>query len=513
MFKNPVLPGFNPDPSICRVGDEYYLVTSTFAYFPGLPIYKSRDLVSWEQIGNVLDRPEQLDLDGAKSTDGLYAPSIRYNNGTFYVICTNMTRGGNFVVTATDPKGPWSNPHFLKTDGIDPSLFFDDDGHAYYVGQRRTKENRYSGDCEIYIQEFDTEELQVKGEPTVVWDGALKNAVWAEGPRLYKMFGYYYLMIAEGGTRCYHSETMARSRSLLGPYMPCMRNPILTHRHLGNDYPITSVGHADLVETQNGEWWIFALGCRNIGKGGINLGRETFLAKIDWDKDNWPLVNKGVGVIRELSPISPNLEPSPVANLPELDKFEYDKLPFYWLTARTPRDEFYKLTNPGLRLYAKKTYAADTQHFSFLARRMQHKNFTVKTAFMLQNISANEKAGLVLMQKNTHYFEIAAGNGEISLTMVDNRNPTTVKRECKDGKIYLTVEVREHSYNFYYGYEENEKIVLAEDVDGAVLGTEYAVGYTGLVLGMFASSYGEESKAYADFEYFYYSGNDKTDKN
>ena len=508
MIKNPILPGFHPDPSICRAGDDYYLVTSTFEYFPGIPIYHSRDLVSWEQIGNVLDRAEQLNLDDAASSGGLYAPSIRYHNGIFYAICTNTSHGGNFVVTAKDPRGPWSNPYFLNTDGIDPSLFFDDDGKAYYVGQRQKKSPKYGGDCEIYLQAFDTERLQVTGEPVAVWDGALKNAFWAEGPRVYKAFGYYYLLIAEGGTRDYHSVTMARSKSIFGEYQPCGRHPIVTNRHLGSDYPIVNVGHADLIETQNGEWWMVALGSRNIEGRYSNLGRETFLAKVDWDTDLWPVVNKSVGHMPEVLDFTPDLPPTPVKERPALERFHGTVLPPHWITARTPRNDFYSLTGSSLRLYAQKTCAKDTKHFSFWGQRARHKNFVVKTVLSLKNTSCGEKAGLVILQKNTHFFEMAYDGQSIGLWIRNGEEYKAVQKQCALEKIYLTVKVIGQRYHFYYGKDETETLVLAEGIDGRILSQEHAKSYTGLVVGMFASSYGKETRAYADFDSFYYAGND-----
>ena len=509
MFQNPILPGFHPDPSVCRVGDDYYLVNSTFEYFPGLPVYHSRDLVHWAPIGHVLDRPGQLNL-GAASSAGLYAPSIRYHDGTFYVVCTNTTRGGNFVVTATDPAGPWSDPHFLGTPGIDPSLLFDDDGKAYYVGQCGRSPSEYGGDCVIYIQEFDYKNLCVVGERTIVWDGALKRSFWAEGPRLYKIFGYYYLMIAEGGTWFNHSVTVARSKSVLGEYKPCMRNPILTHRHLGEDQPIVNVGHADLIETQTGQWWMVALGCRPIGEGmHCNLGRETFLARVVWDSDLWPVVNPGLGYIPEVSDVSPDLTPCPVPTSPATERFEGDRLPFDWITARTPRTAFYSLLHPGLRLYAQPSSPSDAAHVSLLGRRVCHKSFTAKTVLELKDATAADRAGMVIMQKNTHHFELSVGNGEARFTSVVGGNSETVSKPCPSGKVYLTVKVEGQRYSFYYGSTEDECIPVAENVDGRCLSTESATSFVGLVVGMFASSYGQESTAFADFERFYYSGDDR----
>ena len=295
-FTNPVLPGFYPDPSICRVGDDYYLVTSTFAYFPGVPIFHSRDLVNWRQIGNVLDRPSQLNLDGADHSGGIYAPTIRYHQGRFYMITTNVTHGGNFLVTAEDPAGPWSDPYWLEdAPGIDPSLFFDDDGKVYYTGNRPNPGGmRYNGDCEIYLQELDLKTMRLTGEVHVLWKGALRKAIWPEGPHIYKVNGYYYLVIAEGGTAHEHAVTVARSEKITGPYIGNPVNPILTHRHLGRDYPIVNVGHGDLVETPNGEWWFVVLASRPYGGYYRNLGRETFLVPVRWE-NGWPVMSPGEG--------------------------------------------------------------------------------------------------------------------------------------------------------------------------------------------------------------------------
>lgn len=222
--KNPILSGFYPDPSVCAVGEDYYLVLSTFAYFPGVPIFHSKDLAHWEQIGHVLDRPSQLPLEGCGHSDGIFAPTLRYHDGVFYMITTNVSGSvlttnvsgrGNFVVTARDPKGPWSEPHWLDSPGIDPSLFFDEDGSCYYVGTRPDIDGpKYRGDWEVWCQRLDLETMKLTGESRRLWKGALKNVVWPEGPHLYKKDGYYYLMIAEGGTGAEHCITIARSREV-----------------------------------------------------------------------------------------------------------------------------------------------------------------------------------------------------------------------------------------------------------------------------------------------------------
>ena len=253
-YSNPILPGFYPDPSICRVDDDYYLVTSTFAYFPGVPIFHSKDLIHWEQIGNILERESQLPLGKSGVSEGIFAPTLRYHDGTFYMITTHVSNPlGNFIVTAKDPAGPWSDPYPLGSSGIDPSLFFDDDGKCYYCGtQPRREGSRYFGDNEIYIQELDLNTMKLTGESYPAWHGALRHVEWPEGPHIYKKDGYYYLMISEAGTGHHHAISIARSKSLFEPFEGCPYNPIMTHRHLGWNYSIVNVGHP---ETANGGWF------------------------------------------------------------------------------------------------------------------------------------------------------------------------------------------------------------------------------------------------------------------
>ena len=276
IAQNPILKGFYPDPSICRVGEDYYLVNSTFSYVPGVPVFHSRDLANWEQIGNVLERKSQLVLDGATMSRGIYAPTIRYHKGIFYMITTNVSYGGNFYVTAEDPAGPWSDPVYLKVPegvdaGIDPSLYFEGD-KCYYVGQRQKQNARFFGDCEVWMQELDLERGCLTGPDYILYRGAMKDACWVEGPHLYKIGEYYYVTCAEMGTSFEHSISVARSRELTGPYENYRCNPLLTHRHLGRQYPIQNIGHGDLVDTPDGEWYLVMLGTRPVNNAA-ELGR------------------------------------------------------------------------------------------------------------------------------------------------------------------------------------------------------------------------------------------------
>ena len=271
QYVNPILAGFYPDPSICRVGSDYDLVTSSFSYFPGLPLFHSRDLVSWQQIGHAMDRPEQLDLADAGVSRGLFAPTIRYYKGLFYIVCTLIDKGGNFVITAKNPKGPWSNPVWLKNvDGIDPSLYFDEStDRAWIIYNSIPPGNKslYDGHRTIRMRSFDYKNLKAGDDEIVVINGGTditKKPIWIEAPHIYKINDWYYLLCAEGGTGYDHSEVAFRSKNPEGPYESFGGNPILTQRHLDPNRkdPVTTTGHADLVQTPEGKWYAVFLGCR-----------------------------------------------------------------------------------------------------------------------------------------------------------------------------------------------------------------------------------------------------------
>lgn len=535
-FNNPILSGFYPDPSICRVNDDYYLITSSFAYFPGVPIFHSKDLVNWEQIGHVLDRPSQLKLDGVGISGGIYAPTIRYHQGVLYVITTNIGNGGNFIVTATDPKGPWSDPHWINdTPGIDPSLFFDDDGKVYYTGTAQAVDAVEFHESEIYCQELDLKTMQLVGERVGIWRGALKNAKYPEGPHLYKIDNYYYLIIAEGGTEHFHAVTIARSKNVFGPYEGYEGNPILTHRHLGKKYPISNPGHADLIETQNGEWWMVALASRPYGGYYKNLGRETFLIPVEWE-DGWPIVSAGTGKI-ENTYVSPNLPYSPVENLSLRDDFDNETLNFTWNSIRTPKDKFYSLSErPGfLRLKLKPKRLVDILDYdtsnslydlneppSFIGRRQQHINFEVNTLMEFNPQKDFEVAGLALIQNNNFQYrlEYSIINSEKVIRLVKsisesyedkngdykikNIESTVIEKIFDSDRIYLKINAINQNYSFYYGNSINNMKLLIDNIDGRILSSDIAGGFVGTYIGIFASSNGHATNNIADFDLFDY---------
>lgn len=515
-FSNPILPGFYPDPSICRVNEDYYLVTSSFAYYPGVPIFHSKDLVNWKQIGHVLERSSQLHLEGAEHSGGIYAPTLRYHEGIFYMITTNISGEGNFYVTATRPEGPWSDPIVLEAEGIDPSLFFDEDGRVYYVGTReKSKEvSRYYGDNEIWLQELDIKQGRLIGEKYVLWQGAFHNAVWPEGPHLYKKDEYYYLMIAEGGTGHEHSITIARSKQIIGPYEGNPANPILTHRHLGRHYPIVNVGHGDLVQIQDGTWWMVLLGSRPYGGHYRNLGRETFLVNVIWE-NGWPIVNEGKGIVEEMSK-APDLPWFEVMPEDACTHFIGSELSDKWISLRGPKEDFCSLgAREGyLRIKLRPESIKELVHPSLICLRQQHQDFIVSTLLEFTPDTINEVAGLVLIQNERYHFRYEYGMQQsdtvIRLIKCEaGKDKLIAESQFSDSPICMKIVGRGQNFNFYYGSNPEQMYELVTGVDASILSTDKAGGFVGTCIGMYASSNGKMSKNYADFGWFEYKGNDK----
>lgn len=397
-YHNPVLRGFNPDPSVCRVGEDYYLVTSSFEYFPGLPVYHSKDLIHWQQIGHCLTRESQLPLHDAPPSGGLFAPSLRYRDGLFYVICTNVSAGGNFFCTATDPAGPWSEPIWVDIDSIDPDIFWDEDGKTYFVTQ---------GNEGIRVTEIDLNTGKTLAPERLVWGGI--GGRYPEAPHIYKKDGYYYLLLGEGGTEYAHSATIGRSRHIYGPYESCPLNPILTHcNRIAQANPIQGVGHADFIQAADGSWWTVFLGFRTIApyQNFHILGRETFLAPVDWPEGGWPQVNGNGTVSLEMN--VPTLPQYPVEKKPVRNSFDTETLGFEWNYLRNPIPENYSLTEKkgSLRISASPYTLNETKPVSFVGRRQTEFYFNAATHLTLLSDRENEEAGLTVIQNNQHHYEV-----------------------------------------------------------------------------------------------------------
>lgn len=518
VFQNPVLSGFYPDPSICRVGKDYYLVTSSFVYYPGLPIFHSRDLVHWEQIGHGIARRTQLNYKNCETSLGLWAPTIRYHEGTFYIINTFVSEGrearrDNFIITAADPAGPWSDPVFIEgADGIDPSIFFDEDGSMWYTGNFIFENPLYEGHHGIYLCELDPVTFQFKGERIIAWDGAISRSKWIEAPHLYKKDGYYYLLVAEGGTFVNHCVMMARAKNIKGPYEPCPRNPIVTHRHRSIGSAISVVGHGDLFETQNGEWWMVLLGIRTYQKTHFNTGRETFLVPMRWEDDGWPMIDNESGLVQKEERM-PDLPVTKTLPACDSDSFEEESLSMIWNTVHPPKKDFYSLTERKgyLRLYLQPETMEEICCPAFLGRRQQHKSFLAKTALEFLPEQDWEECGISLIQDDRYHYNFVCGlkNGKkvLRLYQVENMVKSMVKEvEIPEGRIYLTVFCTGERYEFYYGKREDHMRLLDGERCASLLSSDINEGFTGVYLGPYATSNGRNSEAAGDFDWFFYQG-------
>ena len=502
IYCNPVIPGFHPDPSICRAGSDYYLVTSTFEYFPGVPIFHSTDLVHWQQVGHCLTRDSQLPLKTTDSSGGIFAPTIRWHDGTFYMVVTNVSGMGNFYVTANSAEGRWSDPILVTSKGasfwaIDPSLLFDDDGTVYFS-------------CTAGTATIDIETGVLTSDLKHIWNGS--GGRYAEAPHLYKINGLYYLMLAEGGTEPGHMVTIARSESPWGPYESCPRNPILTHRDRGG-YPIQSTGHADLIEAHDGSWWAVFLATRISAKypNVHHLGRETFLAPVTWDAEGWPIVgNQGSVDLEMLAPsfmISSEQEQDGTSR----DDFNTDTLALPWNFRRNPNPDNWSLSErPGsLTLKCSAITLNDIAQPAFVGRRQEHFQcrFSARVEFDPQ--AAFEEAGLAVIMNEEHHYEIfIRGNDAGQRTVAVRRRigdlvAIVAEEPVGDGAVVLSINTTPEEYHFGCVVGNGDEKTLASG-STRYLSTEVAGGFTGVYLGMYATSNHHDSTDSAYFDWAEY---------
>ena len=501
-YRNPIIAGFYPDPSITRAGDDYYLVNSSFSYSPGVPIFHSKDLVNWRSLGHVLTSPTQLPLKKQQTSRGIYAPTIRYHDGVFYMITTLVDVRGNFLVTAKNPAGPWSEPVLLpEIGGIDPDIFFDDDGKAYIAHNNGPiGEPLYNGHRAIWLWEFDLKTKKVvKDSGRVIVNGGTdisKKPIWIEGPHLYKINGWYYLLCAEGGTGMDHSAVIFRSKSLHEPFIPYEKNPILTQRDLNKNRtnPITTAGHADFVQTKEGEWWAVFLATRAYDKKFYNTGRETFLLPVTW-KDGWPVIlEQGKEIpYQHQSPAINTTTQNPdqlTGNFSWQDNFSKPQLGFEWVSLRSADSSFYRLTNTGIELQALKIKLDSLEQPAFLGRRQQHTRFSASTEFTL---SDGASAGIVALQSETaHYYfgarQTSKGT-ELFIEQANKKIPRVIYQKIiKDlaQPIHLRIEGNAGKISFSYQNNHGKYKAALKNADAKILSTEVAGGFVGTLLGIHA---------------------------
>ena len=501
-YKNPVIPGFYPDPSVCRVGGDFYLVNSSFEYFPGVPIWHSRDLIHWRQIGHVLTRRSQLELAGVKCSDGIYAPTIRFHDGLFYMITTLVIAGSykNFFVTATNPAGPWSEPVWYDQSGIDPSLFFDDDGKVYFQSNRGLTFNMERA---IYQSEMDIKTGRRLTEPKLIWRGS--GGCYVEGSHIYKRDGWYYLLTAEGGTSYGHMVALARSRSIWGEYESCPHNPILSNRHAYEQ--IHGTGHADLVQAADGSWWMVHLAFRKTVGDIHTLGRETCLEPVTWC-DGWPVVNQ-TGTCSEIMNV-PTLPPQPWPQKNAREDFDGSELGLEWIHLRNPVAENFSLTERKgfLRLRGSEKNLFDVASPTFVARRQQHFDFTTTTSLEFDSKNSNEEAGLTLLMTNEHHYDffVTTRNEQRLLVVkysLELIQQTAAEIPLAPGAVQLSVTGTKEIYRFSYSQTGASFREIAK-VNTRYLGTEVTSGYNGVIIGLYATGNGQPCATPADFDWFDY---------
>lgn len=519
--QNPILRGFNPDPSICRVGEDYYIATSTFQWFPGVELYHSRDLIHWEQLPAPLSRVSQLDLKGDPNSGGIWAPCLSYSDGVFYLIYTNVRNmhgiykdTHNYLVTATDIRGPWSEPVYLNSSGFDPSLFHDDDGRKWLVNMKwdpRYGNHPFDG---ILLQEYSPTEKKLVGKPINVFKGT--DVRVTEAPHLYKMNGYYYLMVAEGGTSYAHGIQMARSKVITGPYEADPR-PLLTTRH-DPDYPLQRAGHGCLTDTPDGDLYTVFL-CGRPLNGRCILGRETGIAQLTWSEDGWLRLKDG-GILPPLTFESP-LPEAPVPSVPERDTFDMDILPPRYKTLRLPfTDRTGSLTarRGWLRLYGRESITSWNETTVVARRLYAHRTVTtVKMDFSPGDYQ--HMAGLTVMYDSYNFFYLHAlgtddGGRELRIIYRDNKeffDPLGggVVALPDEGSIWLRARVEGTELRFFYATDGENFIPIGGVLDCSNLADEYYKdmgheGHTGTFVGMACQDLSgcvEEEVCFADFEY------------
>lgn len=510
-FYNPVLAGWYSDPSLCTNGKgDYYLVTSTFTFFPGVPIFHSNDLVNWEQVGHVLDRQSQLvNIENQHVSGGIFAPDIAYNpaNETYYMVTTNVG-AGNFFVKTKDPAGDWSDPIMLpEVLGIDPAFFFDEDGKGYIVNNDDAPDGKaeYPGHRTVRVVEFDPATDKCVGERKIVVNKGCRpeeKPIWCEGPHIYKVNGEYYLMTAEGGTSGWHSEVIYRGPTPFGPFTPWEGNPILTQRTLdpGRENPVTCAGHADMVQTPEGDWWGVFLACRPVAEDKENLGRETFLMPVKWTEDGWPRFTEE-GETVPLIVSKPGIqrgENVTFGNYARSDEFNDSTLGQEWMTLRGPATDYYSLTeNPGyLTIKCADVKSTEKEQLPYVCRRLNHHNFTADTRVTFLPEHDAQAAGILVLKDETHQYYLArTKRGDkhfIEVRKITEEGSSTIGEQEVDPTL-STVDLRiggkglEYAFSYSTDGGKNWNPV-AEGVDAGFTSTNVAGGFTGTVIGPYATN-------------------------
>lgn len=475
VYKNPVISGYYPDPSICKANGKYYLVCSSFQYFPGVPLFESEDLINWKAIGNVLTRESQLPLHNERSSGGIYAPTIRYNDGRFYMVTTNVGSMGNFYVYTDDIMGEWSEPIRVEQGGIDPSLYFED-GKAYFVSNGDDPAN---GDKPgIQLCEIDINTGKKLTESKYIWHGS--GGRYVEAPHIVKINNKYYLLTAEGGTEYGHMVTYAVSDSISGPFDSYVHNPVLTNRNLGG-YPLQAVGHADLIEDYNGNFWLLHLGFRQLDKYSCyhHLGRETFLTPVTFDADGY--FTAGDNGTARLEVTTDRLS----EKIPQQFQKHYDLRTAApeWIYLRNPDFRNFQLTDEKFTLHGTDITLDDIDSPTFIGLRQ--KEFDAEITANVKLLS-DGTAGITLYMDENHHYDLEiekTANGICVCTLINIGDVKDYYKKCIEfpaDNANLKIIADRWNYHFYVNGEE------IGTASTRYLSSETAGGFTGVIIGLYA---------------------------
>jgi xylan 1,4-beta-xylosidase len=519
QIHNPVLPGFHPDPSIVRVGAEYFLATSTFEWFPGVPVHRSTDLVNWDPAGHILDRADLLDLRGVADSAGVWAPSLSYHDGRFWLVYSIVRTVGspykdvdNYLITAPSIEGPWSEPVFLNSSGFDPSLFHDEDGRTWLLNMYWDHRDGHPSFAGILLQEYDAGKKALIGQPRTI----LTHDELIEGPNVYRRDGWYYLMLAEGGTGWNHGILMARSRQLTGPYELDPEGSLLTTRD-APDWPLQKAGHGELVETPDGEWYLVHLASRPVqtpeGPRCV-LGRESCLQRVIWSDDGWLRLAHGDNRPRVEVPAPTGVEPAPVVAPAVRDDFDAPVLGAAWSTLRVPADDSWlsPTERPGwLRLRGRQSLHSLFDQ-SLLARRLTSVRCEATTAVDFRPSHSSQLAGLICWyDTTTHYYlriTHVEGRGRVlGITVTDDGRYHEIPDSGIDidawPQVHLRARFEGAELRFSASPDGSEWQRVGPVLDAAKLSDDYGdrLRFTGAFVGICAQDLGG-TRTEADFDFF-----------
>ncbi len=525
IIENPILRGFNPDPSIIRVEDDYYIATSTFEWYPGVQIHHSKDLVNWKLITRPLNRINQLDMRGVPDSGGVWAPCLSYYNGTFYLVYSNVHSfqgvwkdTPNYLVTTKDIRGDWSDPVFLNSSGFDGSMFHDNDGRKWYLSMivDHRKEKFFGG---IIMQEYDEKAGALRGPVHYLYEGS--DLGMTEGPHLYKIKDYYYLLLAEGGTEYGHAVSIARSKTITGPYELHPKNPILSSRW-NPEAALQRTGHGDIVESQDGDWWIVFLASRPLKKNRrCILGRETAIEELEWKNDQWPYLKTGEKVARHKLEIKGGELKTPKLSHKK-DHFESPELDIHFQSLRIPISEEWlslKARPSHLRLYGQESLSS-LHRQSLVARRVQHFHIQAATSLDFSPENFQQMAGLVCYYNtyHWHYLHLMGGDHGQRFLQIITCDKYLVTEPLEDpillpneGPVFLKVDFDHEKLQFYYALEPDEWQKLGPVLDGSILSDDYVrddevryrPAFTGAFVGLCCQDL-TGNKGHADFDWFEY---------